>query len=77
MSWAACVATLAKRPLCSAATYKESECWLHDRFLKVRFPKRSDPQGAYMCSFFSVASRGEVKTHYSSARVHCAQGLLE
>jgi hypothetical protein len=35
MTWSMCLQAVQKRSGCSAATYKEHECWLHDRHMPV------------------------------------------
>mmetsp|Transcript_39431 Transcript_39431/g.50863 ORF Transcript_39431/g.50863 Transcript_39431/m.50863 type:complete len:265 (-) Transcript_39431:112-906(-) len=31
LTWAGCISTFEKRTKCTAASYKDNECWLHDR----------------------------------------------
>jgi hypothetical protein len=35
LTWGACIKVFEKRSRCTAATYKDGECWLHDRHQEV------------------------------------------
>eukprot|EP00613_Pedinella_sp_CCMP2098_P001583 CAMPEP_0171633262 /NCGR_PEP_ID=MMETSP0990-20121206/25054_1 /TAXON_ID=483369 /ORGANISM="non described non described, Strain CCMP2098" /LENGTH=87 /DNA_ID=CAMNT_0012203857 /DNA_START=16 /DNA_END=279 /DNA_ORIENTATION=- len=47
VTWSMCLQAMEKRSACSAATFKDHECWLHDRHMEDWWSEQSGEVADY------------------------------